>query len=337
MSRNNSFDLIRHLAAIAVLISHQFALSGMDEPVVGMASLGTIGVIVFFSISGFLITASWERSNTASDYLLKRCYRIFPALIVCSFLLMYFVVPVFSKSNGLNYIFSKEAFIAFFRYSLLQYNYAYINNFTSDYIFKDSINGSLWTLKFEFFDYLLIAAILFTKRNIFVKSIVVLALAVIIFKLSGTAFPRDYYVYRGAATLIPFATGSVIYTSGITKSRLWVLALPISTIIIIAALIYNEYASFQIGLAILTLFVGTSIKDSLINGKFDISYGIYIYAFPVQQVVINELKLNFISSTLVCMALTICLALMSWHFVEKRFIFNRSLKLTNKGQAKARS
>jgi len=320
MTRNNSFDLIRHLAALAVLFSHQFALSGLPEPTVGLTSLGGLGVMVFFAISGFLITASWNRSNSLSEYLSKRIRRIFPALIVCCIIMIYIIAPIFSSRSASSYIFSMDSLEGFFSYALLQFRYPFISDFGADYIFKNAINGSLWTLKFEFFDYILISMILISKKHMVIKTVFILIASIVVFKLSGVVFERDYYIYRAAMTTIPFTVGAIIYASGVTRMKFWWLSLPVSTTVIIAACHFKEYASFQIGVSILTLYVGTVFKDTLINGRFDISYGIYIYAFPIQQLVINELKMNFIFSLLLCLLLTLIAGILSWEYVEKPFI-----------------
>lgn len=61
MQRNNNFDFIRILAALSVLVSHQFALSGLPEPrLFGVESLGGLGVMTFFSISGYWVVQSWH-------------------------------------------------------------------------------------------------------------------------------------------------------------------------------------------------------------------------------------------------------------------------------------
>ena len=61
--RDNNFNLIRMAAALAVLVSHAFALAigkSAAEPfqaLLGM-TMGSIAVDVFFLTSGFLVTAS---------------------------------------------------------------------------------------------------------------------------------------------------------------------------------------------------------------------------------------------------------------------------------------
>lgn len=83
LSRDNCFDLLRTLAAFAVLFSHSFALSGLPEPLIGYKStLGNLAVWVFFAISGYLITKSCLASATLRLFTIKRLLRIMPALIV---------------------------------------------------------------------------------------------------------------------------------------------------------------------------------------------------------------------------------------------------------------
>ncbi|WP_375540924.1 acyltransferase family protein [Klebsiella pneumoniae] len=70
------------------MISHHFALNGLPEPkIFGSTKLGTLAVIIFFSISGYLITSSFINSKTTISYIKKRVLRIFPGLIACSFIM----------------------------------------------------------------------------------------------------------------------------------------------------------------------------------------------------------------------------------------------------------
>ena len=87
--RNNNFDALRLVAAIAVIFSHSFLIAeGTDahEPLIWLSGrqciLGLCGVFVFFAISGFLVTESYERTVSPLDYLAKRALRIFPGLFV---------------------------------------------------------------------------------------------------------------------------------------------------------------------------------------------------------------------------------------------------------------
>ena len=76
----------------------------------------------------------------------------------------------------------------------------------------------------------------------------------------------------------------------------------------------------------ITICAGVSIKDFIIKGRFDISYGLYIYAWPIQQIISNKTTLSFYPSILASMACTALFAFLSWHIVEKRFLKRKSTK-----------
>lgn len=152
--RSNLFDIIRHVAALLVLVSHHFELSGRAEPLHGsFYTLGSIAVICFFSISGYLITLSFLRSSSVKDYMLKRCARNFPALVVCAFLMVFPAQMIFAGQIVLGGLFSIENLQKFIQISLM--GRATLDQVTAGFIFPDSFNGSLWTLKIEFFCYVM--------------------------------------------------------------------------------------------------------------------------------------------------------------------------------------
>lgn len=88
---NNGFDLIRYWAAISVMLGH-FAWRAQaftNTPIKAMDTMVSImhffpGVVLLFAISGFLVTASLERSKSKKEYMLKRVVRLYPELWVCT-------------------------------------------------------------------------------------------------------------------------------------------------------------------------------------------------------------------------------------------------------------
>ena len=322
---NNSFDIIRHAAAIAVLISHHYALNGMVEPLVlGMESLGSFSVIAFFSISGYLITASWMRSDSITSYYSKRIRRIFPALIVCSFIMVFVLFPIFGNGDFASYIFSYKSIYSFICFSLLSIKHTFTNGFADGYIYNGIANGSLWTLKFEFFDYILISIVFLSKKKPIVKALIILALSIAASKLNGSLIAENYYIERASMLTIPFITGALIYLLGdktLVNTRL--LALLAFSFMLFSSYI-DSHQAFLVSSACLFVLLGKSVSENLISGKFDISYGIYIYAFPVQQIIINETSLSFIASLILSILTTTVCAITSWFIVEKKFL-NRNL------------
>src|SRR5688500_17700189 len=80
-SAKDCFDLIRLGAALMVLVSHQFALLGLEQPRILNQTLGICGVYIFFVISGFLVVQSWERDPHLLRFGIRRSLRLFPGLI----------------------------------------------------------------------------------------------------------------------------------------------------------------------------------------------------------------------------------------------------------------
>jgi len=75
-----------------------------------------------------------------------------------------------------------------------------------------------------------------------------------------------------------------------------------------------------LGITIVVAIIGESFGEKLINGKFDISYGTYIYGFPIQQIVINEITSRFWLGMAISMVLSLVAGYLSYRFVEKPFL-----------------
>src|SRR5215472_2305152 len=103
-SNPNSFDLLRLIAATGVLLCHQFQVLGRPQPIIlGETLASFFAVLVFFALSGRLITQSWERDPQVKHFLLKRCLRIFPALIVVVTLTVFVVGPISTSLSQREY------------------------------------------------------------------------------------------------------------------------------------------------------------------------------------------------------------------------------------------
>src|ERR1700730_5959219 len=103
MERQNNFDALRLIAAAAVVFSHSFLIAeGTQdhEPLIWLTGnqsiLGLVGVFVFFAISGFLVTQSFEQTGDAWRFLAKRALRIFPGLFVVTWLYAFVLAPLVS-------------------------------------------------------------------------------------------------------------------------------------------------------------------------------------------------------------------------------------------------
>lgn len=344
-SRDNIFDIIRLIAAYAVMFSHYHAFSGIPEPMIfGIVSLGTLSVIVFFSISGFLITKSYINSKNAIDYVSKRCKRIFPALFFCSLIMIYIICPLFGIGDAVTYILSKNAFITFLDYSTLGWVPLDTNGFAKNYIHRNSLNGSLWSLGYEFTAYILIMLVLFTKKNLKIKMTLALIVCVLVAYISNHTkvpadirhFINDHFILfssvaRGSLYFIPFAVGSLLaITQEKWNTKVGKIILVICGVTIISLFSQKNITdtAFFFSIPLIILPIAISFKDSIINGRFDISYGVYIYAYPIQQIIANEAHLPFSLGLFASVIITTLLATASWFLIEKPMIKTKRIQNT---------
>ncbi|MGE9765327.1 acyltransferase family protein [Pseudomonas sp. PDM20] len=328
----NCFDPMRHLAALTVLVSHHFALSRASEPSLNpYFSWGSIAVLAFFSISGYLITQSFLSSNSTGDYFKKRCARIFPALIACSFLMVYPGQILFGGQSFSTALSDIGNVFMFLKISL--FGRADISNITEGFRFTESFNGSLWSLKIEFACYVLIAiGLMVTRKAISAYALTLAAiLGTLVLLTFATGGIADKLAIYGSVT-IAFLTGSVLYFSR-EKLLFGNLSIPLFAIaLIISLLLWNtKYILVAGGVAFSFIFLWFGLKwgDRVIRRKFDYSYGMYIYAFPVQQILINKTEFGFTESLIAAVIVTTILAALSWHFIESpalRFVHERTNK-----------
>lgn len=319
INRDNSFDAIRHLAALAVLVSHHYALAGLQEPIVqGYTSLGAIAVLAFFAISGFLITQSFLNTPRFSHYMAKRIARIFPALIACAFVMVYIFGTAFSHKGAFNFAFSLEALTDFLKVSA--FGRADIGDITSGFIFKDSFNGSLWTLKIEFGFYFALALALMVLRKAAVPLIMTMGFCITTYLCTQSTHPLAPKLLVYSTVGIAFFVGASLhfYRHVFSSSKAKIMTGVLSAALILVSLntpFVMVLAS--IGVSLLVLSVGTLYKDRIIKSRFDISYGMYLYAFPVQQLMINTTDLGFYASMLATLVVVVMLATLSWLLIEK--------------------
>lgn len=330
ITRSN-FDGVRLLGALLVLLSHQFALSGRPEPlVIGPHSFGNLGVLMFFSISGFLVMQSWQHDPHLPRFMVRRLLRIWPALAVVTLLTAFLLGPLVSQSGSLLYFRSAEyrQYLHELYFGLSRGALFPANPFVSS-------NGSLWTIPIEAWCYLAlgIAGVLGVLRHRVVLP-VLLTLSVIYFlfffggQKASAAYASGQHRFPNLAAWLYFAAifffGAAI---NIYRSTLIVahnrLAIAFAAALGVVAALFVEYSTalfFIVPIVTISIAVRAwpLLKDAGHHGDF--SYGIYLYAWPVQQVVVLALGKTAPYWLLAGCSLAIAtmLAYLSWHLVEKR-------------------
>ncbi|WP_317178528.1 acyltransferase [Pectobacterium sp. HCp5_1] len=331
----NCFDATRHIAALLVLYSHHYALSGMKEPMFfNFDSLGGLALVIFFSISGYLVISSYIRSKNIISYVRNRLLRIYPALILCLVIMALIICPLLGKGNAIDYIFSENPFNLISRgIRLYKYNGSGVtaNDFGYDYIRPNVINGSLWTLHIEFVNYILVIFVLFSKNDTIKKLSVFFMICVVFYLVTRETGSRESVI---ANYSIPFAAGALagFLIEKQEKTKYYFIIIGSSIIVLMYLFghqgIIHRLTYFSI-LPFVIIGLCLTMNDIFIKRRFDLSYGIYIYSFPTQQIVINEFDFSFYQSMFVSFLVVILLSFFSWHFVEKVFLMKKIIKKEN--------
>ncbi len=335
--------------AFFVIITHSFPITGTQqnfEPLVnitnGQLSFSFLGLKGFFVISGFLIYKSFERSRNIYDFIFKRILRIFPALILMSLFIVFFIGLIVTDNSFREYLGNSSVYYYFIQ-SITLINFGLIKCLPG--IFKNNylgceLNGSLWTISYEFLFYLLFLFLFSIKKNKLILKLGFL-FSFLLFYYFKLFYIDKYFVYDiyipgttiGLKAIndfgLYFLVGSIFslfkIDEFIQNKELKVLF--ISFLIIIISLIFNVFS--YISYIIYPIFI---LSIGLMNYQIfpyykkigDISYGIYLWAFPIQQVLEQYFHLLPVFNIFYTTIFVIPIAYVSWIFVEKPVL---SLKL----------
>ena len=328
VGRDNNLNLLRFIAASMVLFSHCYPLSGhiKEEPLahsVGFTDFGTIGVVIFFGISGFLIAQSLTRSRSILWFIKSRALRLLPALVFSTAFCVFVIGPIATDLPQRTYWADARTWVYFFHTVVLDPQVELPGVFV-DNALPRAINGSLWTIPLEVWCYgvLGLAAILGIVRRRWATSLAIVAVFLAFAYFETTI--REH-MPTGDALNAPYLAATFLFGAWCFANRAFV---PITfamalVVIAVAVLVFqSSFARFAFfgGIAYLSLFL--AYQPALHVAWFlklgDYSYGIYVFAFPVQQFIVWWLK---ISNPLVLFALafpaTLLIAMVSWHFIEK--------------------
>ena len=335
-TKNNNITLFRLIAAWLVLYTHSWALTGakgLDQyslPDRLFAAympfdmkLSGVAVAMFFLFSGFLITKSFDRGKSNIHYVTSRVLRIYPALWVNLLFCAFVIGPIFTQFN-LEQILKGETVWSYIRTNavMLKTHYRLMG---SSEIFPANpnvfgINGSLWTLPAELRAYILVFLFgllgAFKSLRIFSIAIIGLIVAFLYFDAKSllVAHPSHFRL------MLFFLIGSIFY--GLKKYiRLDIRILFSLAIIAIMSKetdLYNLIASVAISYALFYISYHPKLRLPSIDRFGDFSYGLYLYAFPIQQSVVSvRPEIDPIMLVIISTILSMIAAVLSWFIVEK--------------------
>lgn len=315
-TRANNFDALRLLAALAVLISHAFALVGREQPTIGYETVGTVGVWVFFGISGFLIAQSWTTDPDLWRYLAKRALRILPALVAVLLLTTLVLGPLFTTLPLDAYLTHGQTWFYLLNNSVMLTMSDLPGVFVGN-IYPQQVNGSLWTLQPESIAYLALAALgLFgaLRRKWLPPAVALLLIAWPLDPFDLVAWPTTVFLLQA------FAVGTSLYV--LRKDVPWHGAV---AGLLGLAFVLAPHPGLQSVLAVTAIpyiaiylgYRGPSVLRRL-TSHGDFSYGIYIYAWPVGQATVAMWPgVDVLGLVAISVPATYLLAMGSWHLIER--------------------
>ena len=330
-SRSNNFRIVRHLAAASVIVAHSFGLLTPAAEAAGKAwqiarPASALAVDVFFVASGFLVGRSLLVRGDLKDFVASRVLRIYPALIVLALLTAFVLGPIVTVLPLREYFGIKAVYSFAILDSIMlipgYFRYQLPGVFTTlDSHFGDTVNGSLWTLPWELWMYCSLV-VLYKLRVLGPVPLAILAAAVsVAFALTpgaGFVYENNWhiavrfvaffysgvalYVYRRHVPLTPAVFAGATALFGLTW---WLAGEPV---------LLPQWLGYTV---LFFTYHPRLVVKRLIDGP-DYSYGLYIFAYPVQQTLIwatgiTSAPLHIAASLVV----TLGFAALSWHFIEE--------------------
>lgn len=325
MSRNNCFDFLRLFAAVMVVVYHHagFMKYHLESPGQWFP-LDSIWVQMFISISGYLVTKSFITSNGFDQYMVKRCLRIFPAIIACSFIVIYVVIP-FWESDVYSFLTSEKTFKSFINMSML--HGINVGNAENPYGLRTLVNPPLWTLAYEFLLYICLGLVMSINRT-WVGPAVMLAFSIILCAGFSENLKNSYFYGVQYWTFLRlgmnFYVGSLLFlTVDKWNGSRYKICMAISCIIILYCLSGNVSdvdILGRIALSVITILAGVTFKTNIGSGKYDVSYGVYIWSWPVQAVIVSTLNVNFWLSLIISLFVIFVISFISRNLLEDKFL-----------------
>ena len=334
---SNNFDLLRLISAIFVLVSHCYELLNKlaFEPLYfassGLLRFSTVGLYSFFFISGYLVSRSFYKTESVKLFVWKRFLRIYPALIFTVIITVFIIAPAFTNETLTAYFLNIGTYKYLVTISGLKIEYFLPGVFQNIKHTDHGVNGSLWSISLELKLY--ISLILFASVNRPRKKI--LCIIPLILSIIFTCLVQINYWHLQNSfdelhcrLIIIFFIGyvcSVYYRSFYIN---WTRLLILLFTYFLSLIYFNSFRFIIEPFFFAFLILQISYLLPVQKLTMDISYGIYIYAFLVTQLVLEIYRfINPVSLILIVMLVVFPLSIFSWTFIESRALKYKSKPL----------
>jgi peptidoglycan/LPS O-acetylase OafA/YrhL len=333
MEKNN-FNFLRLLFALFVVITHAHTLSAtptgdyLSRLTNGQITLSFIGLSGFFTISGYCVYKSLDRSTGIAVYYWKRILRIFPGLFIV-LLLTVLLGPLVYDSGIYSYLANRSVWTYLPSNMTLFHQQGMIDGIFTNNPYDPTINGSLWSLLYEFAFYIFLSGLFFIPKHKGRTFTVFLVLGVLVTgslwfraQLGSLAFILEAgLVLEFAPFFFSGALMAMLPAASIRQQNNALVGLMLLLILATYAGAFTYARYFT--LPPMVVWIGlrsTGLLVSFIEKLGDISYGIYIYSFPVQQTLMHYFHWNTFELMAVSLVISCLAGYLSWHWVEKRFL-----------------
>jgi peptidoglycan/LPS O-acetylase OafA/YrhL len=298
---DNNIGALRLFGALLVLFGHCWPLTSGKlalDPLsaflvahnISSHPIHELGVCLFFTLSGFLISQSFDCRKTALKYLEARLLRIFPALIALVVITVFVLGPTQTTQPLADYFSSKVTWTYLGNTASLRHvEYDLPGVFEALPI--DSVNGSLWTLRAEFKFYLWVMAfglLGLIRKPAYFNTVALILAGLFVSEIAPERFYKQFISLNAAFLGGYFLLGAFAY---VNRKKIALSASLLVALVVISALLHNTAAyhiAFGITFGYLVLLVAyhPKIKLPIVDRHGDFSYGVYLYAFPLQQTLI---------------------------------------------------
>jgi peptidoglycan/LPS O-acetylase OafA/YrhL len=319
--RDNALNFLRLALASAVIVGHAWPLGGLGTS--RLEGISGVAVDGFFALSGFLIAGSRMRLSM-NDFLVRRCLRILPGFWVCLIAVAFVFAPLAALMAGEGYVLGSALDYVRTNAALTQHQWG-VDHTLVDVPYDGVWNGSLWTLEYEFAAYVaagLLLGLAWVRRR---PALVLMALVAIVLIAQPIAHgPLHVTTNQYLNTLRLggyFVAGMAAWS---VRDRLPLRAdlmvAAAASVVLVFCLVdgswFDTLLTVPLTYVLLALGARLRVRIGAVN---DVSYGVYIYAFPVAQLLVlaGAADLGVAGFSVLVLAGTLPVAWASWLLVER--------------------
>jgi peptidoglycan/LPS O-acetylase OafA/YrhL len=285
-------------------------------------TLGEHGVNGFFAVSGFLVAMSWDRQKSAWRFALARLLRVFPGVIVAAAVTALVIGGLMTSRPLLAYL--ADPGVGRFLWQTLT---SFRSATTLPGVFLDNPLpfpfATVWTLRYELLCYAGLLAFGwaggFRHRWLVALAIAGMAIALTVLALLG---PVPKGVETSLRLPLIFSVGVALYLYRDRATVSWLALIALVSLSIGAAIVfpaaYKALLFVATAYGVIVVAIAPGLSHPRLEPPGDISYGVYLYGWPIQQMLFAQFPQADPTAMIApALLLTALVATASWLLVEK--------------------